>query len=136
MEICIKTQNQHQHFEEQKQNEMREITQEAFAHGDKAKYDRKQANKLNTILLRARAPFQRGSYTDETECRRHKAASISNNRVLSRNGDPPTRPREDPDVKCFDQRIDMNKVRSSLIWSKRITLPTATIFPALKSMSL
>jgi hypothetical protein len=115
MEICTKIHNQHLDLEEQKQNEMREVTQDAFVHGDKAKCDRKQSNKLNAILLRARAPFQRGSYTDETECRRHRVAPISNNRDLSRNGDPPARPREEPDVKCFNQKIDMNKVLLNLI---------------------
>lgn len=114
MEICNKTHYQQQDFQEQKRNEMKKPTQEVFANGDKAKYDRKQSQALNTILLRVRAPLQRNSNIDETECRRHKVASMSNNRILFRNGDPPTRPREEPDLKSFSHRIDSNKVELNL----------------------
>lgn len=110
MDMCNKTHDQQQDVHEQKQNEMKILNQDALAHGDKAKYDRKQSQKLNAILLRARAPFQRGSYTEETECRRNKVSSMSNNKTFSKNRDPLPRPREEPELKCCDQRIDMNKV--------------------------
>lgn len=102
MELCNERFDHHVDYQVLKQNEMKKLAQEAIAQGDKVKYDRKQTQKLNVLLQRAKAPLQRSSYAEETECRRYRAASMSSNRVCSRNGDLPARSREDTYLKCFD----------------------------------